>query len=193
MYLSMVVFSCMFILGCAGFFEEICGAFKIHRGIPAAVSMLCLLLSPLQVFLGKWFMVNPAFLVLLALGLAACGFHGDMVTGLAAAFLSAISAWLIHCLFPAFTETGLMCGSVAALAGMLFKRRGSGLLCALATPVFFGFLTMLEDWYLFDITLFSLGSPAQLDGQAWGGFLFCLLMSLPRPAEKSVVIQKNKA
>ena len=71
----------------------------------------------------------------------------------------------------------------AVLAGrFLMGGRRRGLLAVLQTPLFFGLIVTVEDWYLFDYAMFALGNALQFDMQISGAVLYALSLALPEKA-----------
>lgn len=193
MLLSNTLLFGLFLLCLCGFGNRVWRILQIDRGRAAALLLLCALLSQINLPLGDHVSVNLSFLLLAAAGFCIMGFQTETVMALLTAFAAGTIAWVLHALLPAFGSDGLLIGVIGALVGLLLPGRRLGLMHVLLSPFFYGFLLMLEDWYLFDMIHFSLGSPIQLDGQAVGMLLFCLGICVLPEIPYARILAKIKA
>ncbi len=183
MQLSSLLLCCLFVLCCAGVMRRTCARLKIAPGSLAAASLMLLAASRFSLTLfSSPFGIAVLLTVLTAAALAVRTPHAGFC--IPAAMASGLLSWLLCAAFPSAYEPGALIALPAALlAWLLFGSPRLGLLVAVLAPLCHGAIVAIEDWYLFDAALLSVGDPARLDAQICAAALLALLWYLPRPTE----------
>ncbi len=181
--ISTVLCVSAFILCCTGAAERTSRRLGVCAGSLAALSLLTAALSATDISVSEHIRIQPAVMLLVLFGALLCKRKRAWLHAVLLAFACSVAAWVLQCAFPSFYEPGLLFSLPAALIGRFFLRgRRQGLLCVLLTPLLFGLIVTVEDWYLFDFVELSLGNALQLDMQVGGATLYALLMYVQKRA-----------
>lgn len=183
MRLSSLLLFCAFMLCCTGVLRRTCKRLGIAPGSLAAASVLLLAASQFSIKLPAAPLDIAALLALaaavaLAIRTPRAGFC------VPAAMIAGLFSWLLCTAFPSAYEPGaLIALPVALMAWGLFRSPRLGLLTAMLAPLCYGAIVAIEDWYLFDSALLSVGDPTRFDAQICSAALLTLLWYVPRPSE----------
>ena len=160
-------------------------------GFPGSVAALALLLagvSSIEFSITEHVSIHVATLLAAFCGVLLC-LHRRCGLSVALAFVCGLGARLLLGAFPHVYEPGALAALPAAILGrFLIRGRRRGLLCTLLSPLFYGLMITLEDWYLFDFTKFSFGNMLQFNMQLCGAVFYVILLSVPI---RGLTLRKN--
>jgi len=179
MRLSTLLLIIIFVFSCLRLTARTAWRLCINEGTIAAGSLLLLALSAFPVSISEGFSLSPASLLLLVAGLWLCRGAADIFEALLAALLGGLLGWCLNSMTTIYEPGLLIALPSAILPAFFFRRKRTGLLAAIASPLLFGICQTLEEWYLFDLQAISLGGGIQLDAQIAAMFLLAILWYIP--------------
>ena len=193
MQISVTLLLCTFCLCCTGLANRFSAKLRLPAGRIAAGSLLLAAASVFDIPLASRLSVNVASMLCVAIFFLLCRKQRGTSLAVPLAFLCGVLAWLAQRIVPGFPEPGLIVAMPAVLLSALFPLNArQRCLCLSLAPLFFGLTNALEEWYLFDVASFYLGSAAQLNMQIIGIFLLGILSSMaPDKMKKHFDMQKE--
>ncbi len=181
MRLSVLLLICLFVLCCTGAMNRTCRRLRVSPGAAAAVGLLLLAASQFSVELLSVTLDIAAFAALLLAAAMAARAEGALVC-VPVSMACGLLAWFLCAVFPSACEPGLLIALPAAFAArFLFPDARRALLVTQLSPLLYGAVVAVEDWYLFDYAFQNIGDAARFDAQICAAALLAALWYIPSP------------